>query len=655
MNLYTFYLNILMVLSVFLYSCKDDDSNYQTGYMESDEVRVPKVIENNDKVVISWIDPYITDLDKIQVTDMQTNQIILVNKGIQKAEFPLPNFDANAYRYELKVLKTTGEVSNGIITRLIMNWAQHIHPQIDYNSKEIPQSGMFFKNKPVDKVLVYDIRQDDNISKLTSAIMQGVLNQEFARTYLIWQDQDLSQLKDAECNYELVTPISISKNKGFATLFNQFKDEFKYLIIWDENQPWSWSLAQMISSQEKGIPVTEELKTFIEKELGGIGNLVVNDIRDNWNSKEEAYQWALDNYATRCHPKLSFSGGLRNDYKDAPWRMYDYVAASKGFVFWLDESNGDDKRIMDNIFKTMNYPVGSSVFGYGMNANGDDLNTITNLHNCGFVVSDYYANGSFWCSYPNKSFQQRTGVPGEVQPRKIYVAISLSDGDNVQFDANSLYRIFKEGKGRGKVPVGVTLAAGLQELNPKLLEFYYKNKTDNDELTAGPSGFQFIYGDQFAQSGKYDEWINMNNKWLSTAGFHTAHLWRTDNRTYFEQYMEGSGVDAVLDGSDLTHNQSGSKIINNVVRINQGTHCRKEGDVYRDLMSLSPSERRPLFRHVYLLTNYYGFDGDKVVIYERLMRELQRIEEDCPNTYEFMLPMDLAASIKKYVEEGGIY
>lgn len=112
MNLYTFYLNILMVLSVFLYSCKDDDSNYQTGYMESDEVRVPKVIENNDKVVISWIDPYITDLDKIQVTDMQTNQIILVNKGIQKAEFPLPNFDANAYRYELKVLKTTGEVSN---------------------------------------------------------------------------------------------------------------------------------------------------------------------------------------------------------------------------------------------------------------------------------------------------------------------------------------------------------------------------------------------------------------------------------------------------------------------------------------------------------------------------------------------------------------
>ena len=30
-----------------------------------------------------------------------------------------------------------------------------------------------------------------------------------------------------------------------------------------------------------------------------------------------------------------------------------------------------------------------------MNANGDELNKITNIHNAGFVVSDYYANGSY--------------------------------------------------------------------------------------------------------------------------------------------------------------------------------------------------------------------------------------------------------------------
>ena len=34
---------------------------------------------------------------------------------------------------------------------------------------------------------------------------------------------------------------------------------------------------------------------------------------------------------------------------------------------------------------------------------------------------------------------------------------------------------------------------------------------------------RFIYGDYYAQSGKYAEWLEMNKKWLSTAGFHTAH------------------------------------------------------------------------------------------------------------------------------------
>lgn len=650
-NLWSF----LFAFSFFMFSCNDDDNENGVIQNKGDEVRSPRVEEIDGKAVVSWIDPYITDIKEIQVKDLQTNEQQSVAKGVQIATFSIADKSQLSYRYEMKVIRTTGKVSEGITARLVKNWAQKIHPLIDYNSSETPQSGMFFKNHPVAKVNVFDIRDDENISKLTSAVMQGVINQEQAETFLIWVQQDITQLEDAGASYEVQSLANTSRNKGFAALYKKYSNRFNCLVVWDEDQPWSWSMAQMISAQEKGIPVTAYMKKFIEDELG-LGTLEVKDIRNEWSSKAEAYGWAIARYAGKCHPKLVFSGGLRGDYKNHPWRMYDYVAASKGFAFWLDDSNGDDKQIMGNIFRSGAYPVGSSVFGYGMNSNGDELNNITNIHNAGFVVSDYYANGSYWCSYPNKAFKQRKGVPGEVKPGKIYVAISLSDGDNIQFDANSLYRIFKEGKRRGEVPVGVTMAAGLQELNPKLLEFYYKNITPNDELTAGPSGFQFIYGDYYARSGKYDEWLTMNKKWLSTAGFHTAHLWNTVEQMYFEQYMKASGVDAVLDGSDRTHTTGSSyKFVDGVVRIDQGTHCWNNGDVYRDLMSVSPSPRRPIFRHIYLLTDYYGFEGNKVVIYERLIKELERVEQDSPDTYEYMLPMDLAASIKKYIEEGGIY
>jgi len=647
---------LMLVVPVFVFSCKDDEKEEYKYKDTSDEVRIPRVEEVDGKAVITWVDPYISDTKEIRVKDLQTNNEVTVPKGVQKAEFQISDASLLSYRYELKVVKISGEVTSGTIIRLVKNWAQKLHPLLDYNSTATPQSGMFFKNKPVDKVKVFDIRNDENISKLTSSAMQGIINQEYAQSYLIWMQQHLDQLDDAGCSYEMQPLASTTKNQGFAALYNMYKDQFKYLVVWDENQEWSWCMALMICSQEKGIPVTQYMKDFIENELGGVGNLQVKDIRGNWTSKTEAYNWAIQNLADNCHDKISFSAGLRSDYKDNPWRMYDYTVACKGFCFWLDETNGDDKALMNSIFDKMQYPVGASVFGFGYNTIGDDLNKFTNTRNAGFVVSDYYANGSYWCSFPGKAFQQRRGIAGTVEPGKIYVAISLSDGDNVQFDQNSLYQVFKEGKRRGEVPVGVTLAAGLQDLNPKLLEFFYKNMTQNDELTAGPSGFQFIYGDEYAQSGKYAQWIEMNNKWLSTAGFHTAHLWNTAEQMYFKQYMEGSGVDLVMDGWDRTHTTGASfKYINNVVRIDQGTHCWGDGDVYRDLMSISPSPRRPLFKHVYLLTSYYGFDGDKVVMYERLIKELQRVEEDSPNTFEYMLPMDLAATIKKYIDEGGIY
>ena len=90
---------------------------------------------------------------------------------------------------------------------------------------------MFFKNQPVAKVNVFDIRDDENISKLTTAVMQGVINQEQALTYLIWLQQDLTQLDDAEVQYEMQPLANTSRNRGFAALYNMYKDRFNCLVV----------------------------------------------------------------------------------------------------------------------------------------------------------------------------------------------------------------------------------------------------------------------------------------------------------------------------------------------------------------------------------------------------------------------------------------
>lgn len=656
-----------ITLQIFSVSCKKAERIENTDQVGTgNEVRITNVQELNNKAVVTWIDPYITNAAKILVKDLQSNQEQTVTIGVQKATFDITDATLSSYRYEIKVVDDKGKVSNGIVARLFRNWAQNVYSRIDYNSTETPQGGLFFKNSPYSgTVKVFDIREDESLARITSAAMQGIINRQFGQSYLVTRESHFHQLTDLNIGYNLISPGATSKNKGLAALFNQYKHLFSKIIIYDgepnaanNNMPvkkYSWSMALMKAAHENGIPVSQTVYDFMRANLD-LSGLAVEDIRNKWTSEAAAYDWALDNYENSVDKHMIFAAGLRSDFLTGPWTMFDYTVASKGFCFWLNEENSADRAIMDKIFARLKFPVGSSVFGFGMNEIGDHLNKITNNKNAGFVVSDYYANGSFWSSFPNKSFKQRQGIATDVKPGKVYVSLNFSDGDNIQFGQNSLYDIFRNDPNRGKVPVGVTMASVLQEINPKLLEYYYKNATNNEEFTAGPSGFQFIYGDYFQQSGKYAEWLGLNNKWLATAGFHVAHLWIA-NGANFKQYMDASNLALIMDGEmHQTANAPASHKFNGkTVRLDQGTHCWTEGDLYKDLMSVTPSSRRPIFRAIYLLTNHYGYDNNKLVMYERILRELKKAEQEMPNTFEFMLPSDLAASMKKYIEGGGIY
>lgn len=521
-----------------------------------------------------------------------------------------------------------------------------------YESRLTPQKGLFFKNKnlPIEKISVYDLRADNSYGKITACVAQGILNQKKAGVYLVFEDHHQTQFEDVygqegKSWHLLKDEFSKSEYSGLGTLIKDNKDKFTKFVLWDPQKEWTWCLAQMICAQQRALPVTAEIKDFLNNELHL--NLACEDITDKWKNKQEAYQWAIDNLAEGCHKYLSFSAGLRSDYLSGPWKIYDYAAASKGFVFFLNSSIPEESDMIKRICEKMDYQPGSSTMGYGTDNDGDGLNNATNPYNVGFMVSDYYANGSFWCSFPNKSFQQRKGQAIEAHPGKIYVSLIWSDGDNIQFGANQMYNMFKHAKGRGMVPVGYTMASSLQELNPKLLEFFYKNLTPNDELLAGPSGFQFIYGDKYNENN-FEKWLELNNKWLTTAGFHTVCLWNTTNKERFGEYMKTCGLQGVFDG--FNNNKERYERGNNgegIVCVLQGAHCWNEGDVFNDLIKISPDNERPIFHNVYLIAaSYGGTEG-----YERLIRELQRLESHKPDTFEFLLPMDLCATLKDYIEK----
>ena len=196
---------------------------------------------------------------------------------------------------------------------------------------------------------------------------------------------------------------------------------------------------------------------------------------------------------------------------------------------------------------------------------------------------------------------------------------------------------------RGTVPVGTTMAAGLQEINPFLLEWYYKHKSENDELVAGPSGYQFIYGRDYQKEG-YESWLEKNRRWLASAGFHTACFWHATFGSHcFDRFIETAGLQGIFDGDDKT----GIAYKNGVIIMNQGEHIRKEGELYNALMKVKAKEDEPVFVNVYPIAAEYGRDGGIA----KLKREIDRLEKERPGVYEYLLPKDLAASAARYFDK----
>lgn len=308
-----------------------------------------------------------------------------------------------------------------------------------YESSLAPESGQFFKCKMSSEIWVADCRKDSALSKMVATAIQGIINQDSAEVYLFLGDHHVRQLNDTERKYTVLNRDSRAGNAGLQSLLDKYLNRFSYIYVWDTCKDWTWNMALMLSSQNKGIPLTREYADWVVKKYNWKGEVV--DLSEEWVNKEAAYNWAIAELMPKCHKNILFSVGLRDDWRGAPWTLYDYATASGGFAFWLDDAQKDEQQIIRNICIAGKYNPGSIVMGYAKS--GDDLLATVNNYGIGYVVSDYYANGSFWSAYPNKSFYQPKGKARKVKPGKIYVSIIFSDGDNLQFDQNALYLMWE--------------------------------------------------------------------------------------------------------------------------------------------------------------------------------------------------------------------
>jgi hypothetical protein len=496
-------------------------------------------------------------------------------------------------------------------------------------------SGLFVKMPSAPKAFVFDARRDKEDAKIVALCLAGMINQTAAEAYVITRDHDQEQLEWSQKPFEKVVPVPSDSLSGLRTLFAKYQARVQKIFLYDPKKDWSFYVAMMAAAQQNGMPATAELRDSLVKATGWAGT--VEDYRTRWTGRIPAYDWALENLMPNCTKKTVF---VIKYHFSIP--LFDYASAAKGFVFWLDFNDAAETAEIEKILTAGKYAVGASLMGY---ANVEDhANKVANKFGVGYVASDYYANGSFWSSFPNKTFTQPVLPAIQAEKNKVYVCFLWSDGDNIQFDQNGIYSVWKD-PARGSIPVGTALNPGLQELNPVLIDYYYQNKKANDELISGPCGFQFIYT-VFFNTSMYAGWLDLNKKWLADAGFHAGSIWWTTYPTpEYDNYTKTCG----LIGLFHNYGQPFTKPVfqNGVALFNEYIKERRHPDsVYKDLAEVASNPNEPQFRAEKVITPDFGPTG-----YAKLKAVADSLNRKFPNKYVFLLPTAFINTAKAWYNQ----
>ncbi len=142
------------------------------------------------------------------------------------------------------------------------------------------------------------------------------------------------------------------------------------------------------------------------------------------------------------------------------------------------------------------------------------------------MASDLFDNGTVYGGVvTNISVPAIPPVPP--LQNKIYVSITLSDGDNVQYMQHTMYMNWQS-SARGTVPIGWTVQPLLANFDPEMLNYFWSTATTNDCLVAGPSGAGYTRVNYWS-AANLSSYTKASSPYLQLAGIRAITVWLTSS------------------------------------------------------------------------------------------------------------------------------
>ena len=519
---------------------------------------------------------------------------------------------------------------------------------INWNGRDLSQdivenadyfNETFTEFNETDHLYYYSVRGKTYAEKVAMITLQGLVNKYNTSLFVEETDYDSFWFGKLVDYYGLsFTNIS---SENYWDVIDRFNASISGMVIYDEDLIDTVNVATFLASLSDCIVITNQMKANFS--VYGI-TIATHDLRNQFANKVELYTWAWTNYKHLASKKCLFN----LDTNKA--RMRDYVIASNAFTCWLTPGPFGDKAEIELYNQILNEtPQNIPVWGWhpeGAPGEYEGLRTVS--HAGKYMVVSSWSNPTVYSAFHIPQFNQ-TPVAFDVSnfeiKNKIYLAIIVSDGDNIGYCHGTLRELW-EYPSLGDIPIGFTVSPLLYKLNPAVLKYFYESATPNEYFVCPPSGAGYTYPDMNPAIGEFLshtkpalDWCDMDQIWLLN-GYEAVEPRFSDEilNAYTSNQM---GLDAVfLNYHDL---QVESNKLVNERSVFYSIFVEQQNEIIGKLKSLEITgqhRRGPLF--VYIATNSWNVQFSEMS---------DMVDQLDPDVYEVLRPDQFSAVFKRYEQE----
>jgi hypothetical protein len=395
-----------------------------------------------------------------------------------------------------------------------------------------PPSQAFPSFAPIGALDVIDLNPLANDRRTLMVTLAGLINRTRPRIYTT---DDGGEGKTFWLDKVGATSTTMFSDP-FA-LVTKYRAEFKGIVIYDDAQADTINLATTIAGQRDGIvasPAVAAILTAAPYQLPVLDDLRVN----HFANKLAVYQYELDHYSAAATHRLII--GLNPGIAAF---VRDYAVATQAMTVWLDPRVPAESQLLNKFFALL--PPNSPYLGWWL----DEPSGVHAAATFGIPVyaADFSSNLTVLGGTPRGS----AAVPPPPAPptleNKVYVAIFMSDGDNLQEDQHLVPMKWNSGH-RGEVPIGWTIDPALVDVAPVILRYFQETATLNDVLVSGPSGLGYTYPAAWP-SGAFVDYAKLTASYVKAARLRVVTVWNNgvdladnDARAYLQQMPDLVGL-----------------------------------------------------------------------------------------------------------------